>query len=520
MGARSLWCIAIMGVLAIGCRGSGTGDGSDGGNDGGSDAGSVDLGRPLTPEFSTFLGGTLYDSIRALATDDEGNVYFAGGTPSTNFPTTGGSYQPVHHPGPPLSGVDNFDVIVGKVSPSGQLLWSTFIGGPNYERAYGIALDAAGFVYVAGRAGPGFPVTTGAFQTVHQGGQESAFYGPEDGFVCKLQPDGSAVVFCSFFGTDDPRIVRDIAVSAAGDIYLASACSNCGGYPAAIDNAFVNSPIGGSEDAVFARIATDGSHVVWATYLGGTNTESSENSVRLDGAGNPYVLFTTSSSDVPTPVNAYDRTYAGNGDLFVAKLNPANGAQVWGTYLGASGNESTETHELAVDPAGHVYVGAPTTSTDFPTTAGVVQTLYGGGGNDMFVAKLALDGTHLVASTFYGGNANDRPEGVAVDADGNVYLTGVTGSPNFFVTPDAFRSTVVGTEAVVLKLSSDLTQVLYASTLGGSGDENGRTATVDASGNFFLGGDTASGDFSRKNAYQPNIGGAGDAFLARFAPAP
>ncbi len=476
--------------------------------------------QPLKFElaFSTYLGGSQFEHIRGITTDSSGNIYVTGGTTSPDFPVTNGVYQTTLNPDKPDSpDISPMDVFVTKWDPDGKIIWSTFLGGPNYDRAYAIAVDNQDYVYVAGRAGKGFPVTRGAFQTSFQGGQEAPFYGPQDGFICKLTPDGSKLVFCSYFGTSDPSIIRDIAVDPKGDIYLASGYSS-GRYPKEVRKAFNNKPHG-DHDAVIAKIHSDGSRVLWATYLGGSDWESNENSVRLDGVGNPYVLLTTKSTDIPVTENAYGKTYAGQGDLYVAKLTPDEGKLVWGTYLGGPENESTETHEFAVDTEGNAYIAAPTKSPDFPTTPGAFQRKYGGGPNEIFVAKISPDGSQLLASTFLGGNDRDRPEGVAVDAAGNVYFTGTTTSHNFPVTRDAFQPNLIGDRnAFAVVLSADFSRLLYSTYLGGGEGELGRAATVDSHGNFYIAGQTDSKNWPVHNAFQPAYGGNIDGFMAGFKP--
>lgn len=465
--------------------------------------------------FSTYLGGARGDGARDVAVDRQGYVYVTGGAGSGDFPVTPGAYQTQFNPGiPESSRVRPSDVFVTKLSPSGAIVWSTLIGGPNHDRAYAIAVDADGYVYVAGRAGRGLPVTPGALQTTFMGGQGAAFYGEQDGFVCKLRPDGSALVFCSYFGTSDINIIRDIAVDQHGDIYIASAHSS-GAFPASIAGTFNNRPHGGP-DAVVAKLKGDGSRVLWATYLGGSGKESHENSIRLDAAGNPYALLTTASTDAETTPGAYQRTYGGDEDLYVAKLTPDRGALVWATYLGGPQSESTETHELAVDAQGNVYIAAPTTSPSFPTTPGAFQRKFGGV-HDIFVAKLSADGSRLLASTFIGGDGADRPEGVAVDAFGNVHFTGVTASTNFPLTEGAVQSRRRGARsAVAVVLAADFSRLLFSTLLGGDGDQSGRGATVDSQGSFYIIGETNARNWPLKNAAQRTHGGGADAFVVKF----
>jgi hypothetical protein len=470
----------------------------------------------LPPRFSTYLSGARGAEIRGMATDLAGNVYLTGGTDSPDFPATPGAFQTTHNGGQPArGGITPTDVFVTKLDPRGAIVWSTFIGGPNHDRAYAIEVDRRGYVYVAGRAGAGFPVTPGAFQTSFMGGQEASFYGPQDGFVCKITPDGSALVFCSYFGTADPRIVRDLAVDSRGDVYIASGSSG-GIYPPAVQQAFTNTPLGG-DDAVVAKISSDGSRVLWAAYVGGSRWEGHQNSIRLDGAGDPYLLTTTMSADAATTAGVFQPAHAGSSDLYVAKLSAEAGTVVWATYLGGRGRESTETHELAVDAAGSAYVVVPTTSSDFPTTPGTLQTTYRGGASDVAIAKLSPDGARLLAGSFLGGAGADRSEGVAVDGSGNVHFTGRTTSPDFPVTENAFqRRRGTGWDAIVVVVSADLRRLVYSSYLGGSGDDFGRAATMDSNRNLYIGGGTTSRDWPVLGARPTASRGPRDAIVAAF----
>src|SRR4030095_6219416 len=118
---------------------------------------------------------------------------------------------------------------VMKLRPNGQVIWAGLLGGPGHDRAYAVEVDAQGSIYIAGRAGTAFPVTAGAFQTTFMGGS-TPLYGTQDGFVCKIAGDASRVIFCSYFGASDERIVRDIAVDQSGNMYLASGYTS-GTYP-------------------------------------------------------------------------------------------------------------------------------------------------------------------------------------------------------------------------------------------------------------------------------------------------
>jgi hypothetical protein len=470
-----------------------------------------------TVAFSAYLGGSGFEHMRDVATDPYGNIYVTGGTISPDFPVTAGALQTEHNPGTPSEpSTAIFDVFVTKYGPDGTMLWSTFLGGPNYDRAYAIEVDSQGYVYVAGRAGAGFPVTAGAFQTAFQGSPSVASYGPQDGFVAKLEPDGSGLVWASYFGTSDASIIRDIAVGPAGEVYLASAYS-AGSFPPTVGSAFINTPKG-AQDAVLARISADGASVVWGAYLGGPGWDSNENSVKAGHAGELYYLYTTQSFGIAT-AGAYDSTYGGSSDFFLCRVNQSTGAVIWGTYLGGSDNESTETHELAMDSNGFPYVSGPSKSTNYPVTAGAFQPAFGGpaGANDIVVSKLSTDGTQLLASTYIGGNGFDRSEGIAVDEQGQVFLTGTTTSGNFPVTPDAYQQSLADArDAFAVVVAPDFKTLRFSTYVSSAGADFGRCAAVDGSGNFILGGEASGAGWPLVNSSQAFAGGNGDAMIAKF----
>ncbi len=524
---KGVACLLAAVALVGACRDAGnpTSGGSPSDGNGPLDPGGDLSGPSLTLSFATYLGGSAEDVIRDVVTDPQGFIYVAGGTASPDFPVTAGAYDRTFNSTTP----GLHDVFVAKLDPSGALVWSTYIGGPGYDRAYGIEIDRNGYVYVAGRAGDGFPVTQGAFQTQFGGSPVSPEYGRQDGFVCKLAPDGGSLDFCSYFGTSDDRIVRDLAVDANGDIYLAASVVS-GAFPAEWFASAFQPAASGGIDLVVAKVATDGSAVRWATYLGGGGDEASQPSIRVDSSGHAYVTSSTTSGDMPTP-GGFDPTYNGGADMYVAKLTPGGDGLVYGTYLGGTDKEYTETHELAIDALGHAYVATTTLSSDFPVTGTAVQKAYGGAGGsgtgggtnysgDIFVAKISPSGAQLLNSSYVGGRFGEGGEGVGVDALGNVLMSGATFSDDFPLSSNASQKRIGGAEdAVAVMLSPDLSTIRFSTYLGGSGQDWGRTLTVGSDGSVLLGGATSSFDLPTHNARQPGYGGgAWDGFLVKLAP--
>jgi hypothetical protein len=481
----------------------------------------IALNPSMSLSFSTYLGGSLMDSVRDAAVDSQGNVYVTGGTESTNFPTTAGAYDRTFN--------GWHDVFVAKFSPSGNLIWSTLIGGPNYDRAYEINLDSQGFIYLAGRAGPGYPTTSGALQPTFGGDVVAgAAYGQQDGFITKLSPDGSSIVWSTFFGGDDGGIVRDMEIDGSGNIYVGMN-SVSRPFPHITPGAYQTIFKGGGNDGVVAKISSSGSQVLWATYLGGSGNDLST-SIQVDSAGTVYVAGLTGSSDFPTTVGAYDRTFNGGAiDAYAAKLAPDGASLIYGTYLGGSADdESGGKNNLVIDGQGNAYVTGYTLSSNFPTTAGAYDTSHNGG-MDLFVSKLSPNGSQLLASTFVGGGSSESDEGIEIGMDDNLYISGRTSSSNFPTTANAYQTILRGAfDGFFIKLSTDLSRLNYSTymggtstnTGGGAGGEGFRAIAIDANGNAYLGGWTDSSDWPTFNAFQTALGGNWDAFLVKFIPPP
>ncbi|MBL1218360.1 MAG: S-layer protein [Planctomycetes bacterium] len=459
--------------------------------------------------YSTYFGGSGYENLRDVAFDGEGNMYATGGTESSDFPTTPGAYDRTFN--------GWHDVFVAKFDPSGALVWSTLLGGPNYDRAYAIEIGDDGAVYVGGRAGNGFPTTPGVIQETFGGDvNHNGAYGKQDGFVTKLSNDGSTVLWSTYFGTDDRSFLRDIDVDQNGDVYLGvSDLSRSLPY---ITPGAYQEQHGGGDDLGVAKINADGTQVIWATYCGGPGNEGYGPSVRVDDTtGIVYVVSGATSGGAPVSGNAFDPSYNGGWEMYLCKFSADGSQLLYGTYIGGSGNEGVETHNLAVDAQGHVFVGTGSDSSDYPTTSGAYQPIKHGL-TDIVVSKFSADGSQLLASTFLGGASHDWAEGLAVDNTGDLLFAGGSSSDDFPITPYACQSDRAGGEDLIaVILSSDLTQLRFATFMGGSAGEGGRCVAVDAGrGRFLLGGHTPSDDWPVRNPEQSSLAGSDDGLIAAF----
>jgi hypothetical protein len=242
--------------------------------------------------------------------------------------------------------------------------------------------------------------------------------------------------------------------------------TSVGGFPSAwFTNAFQKT-IKGGVDLIVTKIAGDGSHVIWATYLGGSGDEGFNTSIRVDAAKNVYVLDPTNSPDLP--VTAGGRGFGGDYDLYIAKIDSSGRTLRYGTYLGGTLHEDAETHGLALNAQDEVYATGYTTSIDYPTTPGAYQTSPGRNPNvpgDMFLSHLSTTGV-LLQSTYYGGSGGEQGEGIVTDAQGNVYVSGFVGSSAAQVPQTLTSGPLGGNDLLVVKFNPTLSQRLFSARAG------------------------------------------------------
>jgi len=395
--------------------------------------GDYDRSKPLVIDpvlvYSTYLGGEEEDVGLGIAVDSAGNAYVTGYTEG-DFPTMN-SLQP-------YESVDDC-AFVAKIDPSGSaLVYSTYLGGSQGNPAYGIAVDSAGNAYVTGST------TSSNFPTMNP--LQPYLEGNSNAFVTKINPSGSALVYSTYLGGSEEDVGMGIAVDGAGNAYVTGTTLSTN-FPTA--NPLQDNFGGGYSDTFVAKLNPAGSALVYSTYLGGSGDDSASG-IAVDSAGNAYVTGSTTSSNFPT-MNPLQPTYGGgNGDVFVAKINPSGSALVYSTYLG--GSEEDVGEGIAVDSAGNAYVTGYTNSSNFPTMNALQP--FAPSGAPAFIAQLNSTGSALGYSTYLGGSQEDLGMGIAVDSAGNAYVTGIAESTNF-PTVNALQPTYGGNyDSFVAKISS------------------------------------------------------------------
>ncbi len=402
------------------------------------------------------------------------------------------------------------------------LRFSTYLGGSEIDISSAIAIDRDGYVYVAGQTlSPDFPTRNAALP--YQGG---LFVG-SDVFIAKLSPGGDSLVYATYLGGMGEELVAALAVDDQGRVYLAGSTTS----PDFPSRNSLQGYRGGNQlfaDGFVARLSADGTVFDFVTHLGGTGDET-VTALVLGEDGAVYVAGSTTSEDFPTtPGSLYSAridTTTGRLDAFVVKLSPDGDAFDLGyaTYLGGVWDEIP--NALAVDEEGRLWMAGMTNSDDFPTRDPLQDTFSGpirDGEGDVFLARLNEDASALDFSTYLGGNQDDEATGLALDAEGRVYLTGWTMSNDFPTTPGAYQTERQGLRERFLArfISLGTTWMLdYATRLSAPGGfEMGRAGlAVDQAGRVWVAGATNSDQFPTVEAEQAVYGGGEtDAFLARL----
>lgn len=425
--------------------------------------------------YSTTIGATSFNAATAIAVDGAGSAYIAGYTDSSALPTA----NPAQNFN--LGGVAAF---VAKLNAAGNSLeYCTYMGGSGDDRAYGIAVDSSGAAYVTGSTTSlDFP-TRYAEQTSLQGGR--------DAFVFKLSPMGNMLEYSTFLGGSGTETANGIALDASGNAYVVGDTTSlnfpASGYQTANH---------GSQDAFVAKLSSNGQQLLFSTYLGGAGADHG-GAIAVDSNGSAYITGYTWSRNFPL-ANAFQTVIGGPCNAYIARLSSDGNSLLFSTYIGGSGCTMAypETGQgIAVDPQGNASVAGVTSSSDFPLWNAIQPQLEGS--TDVFVVKVNSAGGMLF-STYIGGSGVDIGNAIALDASGAIYVVGYTYSDDFPVTTGAVQTANAGScDAFLFKLSPTGDTLLYATYLGGSGNDTASGVALDANGNVYLSGWTLSGNFPK-----------------------
>jgi beta-propeller repeat-containing protein len=507
------------------------------------DLGSYDRSRELvidpTVTYSTYFGGSAEDEAYGVAVDSSGNAYVTGATKSPNFPG-------------PLAAGTNFDVFVSKLNPAGSaLLYSTFvggnagngdnfglgiavnstgtyvigntsstnfpasvtigpgggtdvfvakldnstgvasqltkIGGTGNDSGNGIAVDSTGAAYIGGETySTDFPIAGPPIQTSNAGA--------DDGFIAKLDSNGTVLDYSTYIGGSSGDLVTGIALDSLNNAYV-SGITVSSDFPTTTGAFQTTEPSTTSDNGFVAAIKADGSAKIYSTYLGGSGNNDAL-AIAADSAGEAYVTGDTNSSNFPV-LNATQATLKGASatNVFITKLQANGSGLLFSTYYGGTLNDAGT--GIAIDAFNDVYVTGRTLSSDYPTNGTPFQSSLSGT-SDAFVTELSNTGSP-VYSSFLGGTGNENsvnvstvlasaPLGaVAVDSASNAYLAGSTDSTTGFpVSPSALQSSFGGglADGFVTKVGAapaDFSVAVSPATISVASGQTTATITVTVS---------------------------------------
>lgn len=551
--------------------------------------GAYDHNRTLVIDpiisYSTYLGGSGDEACStisgtgvpipgcpAIAVDPAENIYIAGSTTSTDFPTTSTPLQAA------LAGTAN--VFMTKINPAAtgnaQLVFSTYLGGNGKDLPAGIAIGQGSTVVIGGTtSSSNFPAANG-FQTAPLSAGNHVF-------VTELDSSGAGPLYSTYLSSSGTDTASGLALDANGNAYVLGITSATAGDFPTTTNAFQGKALAAQQFFVskiaLSPLLTGTSSLAYSTFFGGGNPSTgvvtgggiaidSTNNIYITGGtnfintqnngqnntlgtGNDFPILNAAQVCLDTPINPSSgcpSTGVTATDAFIAKINPSApvGAQlIYSTYIGGSGADVG--YGIAVDTGGIAYITGSTTSTNIPLPTGTtplqncLDTFPNPNpitcntsltGMDAFLAKFTnpalITGqatpTSLLYFSYLGGSGDDVGTAIAVDATGGADITGWTKSADFPV-QNALQRTFGGgtTDAFLAHLDTtagitNIAQVDASSYLGGSGNDAGTSIVLDPFGNVNLTGETSSPNFSTTNPLQANLKGPSDVFITSLAP--
>jgi len=457
--------------------------------------GNYDISKPLVIDpivFSTYLGGSDFDSEPSMVLAQDESLVVAGQTKSTNFPVTVGAYQTQKNL--------DYDITISKLDPTAStLIFSTFLGGNNSDTRPDIDVGEDGSLFIAGSTfSTDFPVTAGAFQTTNSGDRT--------GFLTKLQSVGSALIFSTYLGGDSYDEINAIVVDTNGNAYLTGS-TDSNNFPTTPGTIYYE--YGSLFIVKLNPTATD--LVYGARFSTGYGYD-----IAIDDAGNAYITGTVGDY-LPITPGAFQTQPTNNGSAFATVINSLATDVLSSTYLG--GNNPDYGLSICLTQNGDIVVGGWTGSSDFPTTDDSFQP-ENAGYSDGFVIRLNPTCTQMVWGTLLGGNSEDNINKMSLDDSDNIVVTGFTGSDDFPVTTDLYGGSIqFWLPGFVSLISNDGSELLYSVLISSLGEVEGTDIFVKDNGSIILTGTAGLEFLTTSGVIQPNFGGGFcDNFIMEIIP--
>jgi len=446
--------------------------------------------------WATYYGGTSYEKQLGVCSDIFDNAYIAGHSYSVANIATAGAHQSVRNL--------YFDGYVVKLNSTGQRIWATYYGGEGYEYMEDVAIDATGNIYAAGST---FSTTAISTAGSHQPTLTAGTNG-EEGFLVKFDNNGVRQ-WGTYYGGSVYDKCTGIAIAPSGSVYLCGMSNSSNN----IATAGTHQPVAAGYTEVFIAKFSDAGVRDWGTYFGGIDTEFMADGIAVDASENIYITGRSNSSAGIATTGAFQETFEGDYDAFIAKFT-SSGIRVWATYFGGTMDERG--FDIRVNTAGEIYSCGWTASTGNISTAGAFQEVHGGG-YDGYIIKLDNNGNRLI-STYFGGASDDMFNGIDFNQTGDLIISGSTKGSLGLATEYVYQSNYMGTEDMtLLRFDTSLERIWYT-YFGGSLTDNSWDVCVTANDYIYVTGDSKSlSNVGTPGVHQPTFGGGTlDGYLARF----
>ncbi|MFZ5980381.1 MAG: SBBP repeat-containing protein [Candidatus Zixiibacteriota bacterium] len=438
--------------------------------------------------YGTYLGGSIEDWGFDIAVDPDSNMYITGLTYSVDFPTENALCDTI---------TSSSDAYITKIKYTGDsVFYSTYIGGNGVDFGLGIEVGPDGSCFLTGVTySTDFPLAD-AYQTTYES--------LGDAFVTRLNDTGDSLIYSTYLGGSAYDGGEDITVDSNLNAYITGGTDSYN-FPTA-------SPLYENQlnrDVFITKITPDGSSLLFSSYLGGTESDFAK-ALALDTDTNIYLFGATNSDNFPI-FNAFWNVRVGGYDAFCAKISFDYLSLEYSTYLGGSDDDWAA--DIKVDSGGQAYLTGYTTSLDYHRR--YAYQVANKGLSDAFITLLNANGNDLIFSTYFGGSDNDFSQGLVIDDDSRVVITGSTSSSDFPLKREMMSYQGEG-DAFIVKFGTGGANLIFSTFLGGTGSDGASSIDIDAGHNIYLTGSTSSTDFPTQAPLVDTLNGVKDVFIARI----